>query len=1219
MLPLFILLSQATAGEEIIGPKWDHLSYPLSSAGESGMFEFVVLPGQSVVAERGMVRLQFGMMLADFAELDNGGFSFTFPDGFDLAEATAQEISDDLLGLGYFINKSTVSGQTITVRLSGTTALGGMVTPPPDSVRVTLVLADVVNPTLAAVYRLAGLAFGSDGGLVSGPTLSAPFEIVHGPAANLTVTPAEPLELAAGEFVTFSATVADAYGNPIAGAQPSWLFSEDSDAIGTLDGSLLRATTPGVGRVRAVLGDLSAFSGYITVTSGRLARVELELASQQVIGQPLLVEPQVVLRDQFDNLLMGYDLAFNPLILQSSAGALTPVVIDDPTLFDGGVIDLREAGAAYSGPGGEVVITASTGGVSSRPVQVSFNGYEILALLDEWGEALNSVTAEAIGTARVVIRHDGSLGPVAVPTLSLRYAIDGASGSAVLPLLSNGETDTVSVSLPRHRNGAGSDTLQVELRSRFSIQGTTYTALAELSRAIEVRQAAHLEVVEGTLGSRTVYPGQSYRFGFDVEHSGLPGGPDSARIMIWIPRDGSLMTIQKLFDGWAVPTVVTPNRIVHTDLVGGVHSNAAAGTYEVWVSYELAVGGSLIEAETAVVGTINVLDTLDIEYVSRSLRPTLVSAGVGATFAFEVELGNDYTLMPDISGSEFELRHGDFRVTANVIFPGGQLNPGVTTLRTGQLVIPEELIGMELEPRVRLALELTEAEAMLHFSSSFNSESVQVEELPVARVESVQPVTVNGTFVNTGQTFYILCRVANLSSAALGSLELTMVSDGDSRFEPVQTIDMIAPGAAAEVLFEVTASEADALSEVFRVDITSTGISVLPPVDDVALVTIQRPAVLGVSYELPGLKDSLVERSGSFSLTVRMENTGQAAVSAATWELNTGGVDFGFGGSQFGMIRPGETAVINFQAPAFDTATTLRFRLTEHPLEYNTERVVPVDGVPFEIPIRVISAEGDLLVDPYLTGPNVVLPGRLEELFRVDMVNRGSSIFADIELRTFTMRLFTTDRQPLNVSEILNETQMGFYLQGEPVTSVIVDGNRMHFEFSGVALSARQEVTMTFGSVIREGAKGSFLLVADINEVKAEFLEGPNAGKSPEIVTTEDNLFLIEQVYVIKGSSLDESFVLEANPVNPAGAPARFTYELEEPGTIEFRVFTLTGEEVFAKTYPEGTPGTETGEHELFWDGRNNDGRMVLNGVYIAIITNTRTGDQARIKIAIVK
>ena len=94
------------------------------------------------------------MMLADFAELDNGGFSFTFPDGFDLAETTAQEISDDLAGLGYFINKSTVSGQTITVRLSGTTALGGMVTPPPDSVRVTLVLADVVNPTLAAVYRL---------------------------------------------------------------------------------------------------------------------------------------------------------------------------------------------------------------------------------------------------------------------------------------------------------------------------------------------------------------------------------------------------------------------------------------------------------------------------------------------------------------------------------------------------------------------------------------------------------------------------------------------------------------------------------------------------------------------------------------------------------------------------------------------------------------------------------------------------------------------------------------------------------------------------------------------------------------------------------------------------------------------------------------------------------------------------------------------------------
>ena len=82
----------------------------------------------------------------------------------------------------------------------------------------------------------------------------------------------------------------------------------------------------------------------------------------------------------------------------------------------------------------------------------------------------------------------------------------------------------------------------------------------------------------------------------------------------------------------------------------------------------------------------------------------------------------------------------------------------------------------------------------------------------------------------------------------------------------------------------------------------------------------------------------------------------------------------------------------------------------------------------------------------------------------------------------------------------------------------------------------------------------------------------------------------------------------------------QFAYFLDSPGRIEFRVFTLVGEEVFARDIPFGSPGTEVNSrHLISWDGRNNDGGMVLNGVYIAILKQPSSGQQATMKVAVLK
>jgi hypothetical protein len=99
--------------------------------------------------------------------------------------------------------------------------------------------------------------------------------------------------------------------------------------------------------------------------------------------------------------------------------------------------------------------------------------------------------------------------------------------------------------------------------------------------------------------------------------------------------------------------------------------------------------------------------------------------------------------------------------------------------------------------------------------------------------------------------------------------------------------------------------------------------------------------------------------------------------------------------------------------------------------------------------------------------------------------------------------------------------------------------------------------------------------------------------------------------------------MLETNPWNPHQDPdgaVSFSYYLAETGPVEFRIFTLIGEEVFAVILDEGDPGTESGVSQILrWDGRNNQGDMVLNGVYVALLRAANTGEDARLKIAVVK
>jgi len=108
---------------------------------------------------------------------------------------------------------------------------------------------------------------------------------------------------------------------------------------------------------------------------------------------------------------------------------------------------------------------------------------------------------------------------------------------------------------------------------------------------------------------------------------------------------------------------------------------------------------------------------------------------------------------------------------------------------------------------------------------------------------------------------------------------------------------------------------------------------------------------------------------------------------------------------------------------------------------------------------------------------------------------------------------------------------------------------------------------------------------------------------------------------VIIESDFDEAFRNFPNPFGVLSRPlTKFIYYLDQDTDIDIRIYTLIGELVWSRSYSSTDPQGKEGSHEgdIFWDGRNDRGYKVLNGVYIARIS-TGNGKSALTKIAVIK
>jgi len=128
--------------------------------------------------------------------------------------------------------------------------------------------------------------------------------------------------------------------------------------------------------------------------------------------------------------------------------------------------------------------------------------------------------------------------------------------------------------------------------------------------------------------------------------------------------------------------------------------------------------------------------------------------------------------------------------------------------------------------------------------------------------------------------------------------------------------------------------------------------------------------------------------------------------------------------------------------------------------------------------------------------------------------------------------------------------------------------------------------------------KGSFAYTLRLNE-----------GESEVKVVARDNLLnrTAKVVTLQVTSPADLAIKYAFNYPNPFSDWTHFTFYLTQPAECEIKIFTLSGRLIRSIRDIRG----ETGQNQVYWNGRDSDGDSIANGVYIYKITARSHSDSS--------
>lgn len=1015
-----------------------------------------------------------------------------------------------------------------------------------------------------------------------------------------------------GNAITGLASVI-AVGNAAApsGALPSLPAFSIVDGVGN---GIIRLVKAGSQTIEISVSG-SKIQRVVTVAPDDAYRFRFELDAIQAINQPFFGTARITALDQYDNV----DTSFNAftdtvIVTPNGQGSVFAGVIGNSTAFSAGVANLGGLGTGYNGNEPYISFTArSKSGVTGISPTVGFSLLKISS-----GQLLQSTRYVGENfTFSLRISNFGSQ-PASISAIRLygdgdRIVPIGINPTlpATIPALTNSEfTLTGQVpDLPR-------ETLSLDAVFVGSIAGGTVTDSATALAQLTILLTEGISIIPSSLLPRQVSTGKAYQFVVRVRNDSDDDLLLSTSTTISIPLVGAPTQVAQLRSPAVVPsgggdvllefvTLDFPNVSAQSVTDVGLHLIGTLGTAnfdQVLSSFD----------------GITVQTPPQISYRVGTLTPTLVFRGADALFSLRVRNTGAATLDVETQSAELTIFAGDRQLITRLNSTELDIAPGDTILHFKPVFVPTDFPLENDSIVVSLRGSANGYEESFRFS--INGDVVSIPFGAAVRLVSLTTNALNNPYVNVGQAFSLSATIRNSGDEDLADIFVGLSSNGSSEFEAQRKIDFLAVGRDTVINFPVESSFTPNASEVFTVKVDSargdeSGLAALvqaPLGNDTRAIVIQSPALLNLDarvYSPPQALDGVVGLGDSLYLSSLVNNIGQAATGAGVVTLTMLKGNFIIDDETAQTLSVGVRDFWKLTAPSEDDTGLFEIKISEVPLDQNTGLASRIEDEADTIMVVSTVSQVSMTVDFHPVASQLLSAGGSYDLIDLDFAvfNQASNPymnFIEFEIRD-------REDQVVDPTSVLASATLRFN-GGNPINAVKT-GDAMRFTLGagfGTPQSARISVQLA-----QSPALSDFTFHMDSLSFSASYQTAVGARPVPVTAAFSQTL-LIQQKFTLVPSGLTESFFSYPNPFSPVRQEATIVYNLSSAKPATLTIYTLTGDEVLKKEIP--APASTAEPIQIKWDGRNGDGKIVLNGVYIAVLAVDGEAE-IRTKIAVVK
>jgi hypothetical protein len=990
------------------------------------------------------------------------------------------------------------------------------------------------------------------------------------------------------------------------GALPS--LSSFLAANGSGSGSVLLVQA-GSDTLRVDLGGVVT-SRPIVIVADSLARFQFTLDAVQVPGRSFTGNAELKAYDRFDNTCDWFTAALDPVTIScSGTGLVLNKRIDTPNAFSGGVCDLKKIGTGYSGSDLYVTFTAvsQTGKTGTSP-SVGFSYLKITGgSLDE--------TTRYIGeqyTFRLTISDFGNRSGV-IDAIKLYIG----NTTAVLPNVDRAFPDTIAPLSNRTYTFRGDvpnrpgESFSFAAAFSGRIDGIAVSDSVGNLGTLTILPLEGVGVVGSSLSPLQVSRGKAYSF--------------SVRVFNNSNDDLRLTTATKLALSQVAeyalesPVVVlahggiTELRFVKAD----VPLQSPALISDISVRLVGTLGSVAFDQSFGVTPPVITQSEPSLSYQPASLSPTTVFRGRDVTFKLDVVNAGTATLSAGLAPISLSIYAAARQVTATIDGDQHSFPYGVTSLTFQPVFIPVDF------PTALDSLVVDIAGAANGYDKAFKiripGTAVTVPAGAAVQLVGTHMLARNAPYVNIGQTFEITATIQNQGDEPLRQIITRLINDGESIFTDSVLIDSLPVASESTITYAVTAAINPSSSELFSARVTTaTGVNsglaaqLLIPLASTQVVVIQTPANLRLISSIASpadAQDGVVEPSSSFILSASVLNNGQSTVGEGEVTLHQLEGTFVLTGESAQAFGIGQNVEWNLTAPAANDTGRFEIAITQSPEDDNTG--ITAKAVDKADTIVIISSEQQVAIGIDFTSLSSTLlaaGGTYEMLrFSFDVVGKSN----DPYLRYIDLALHDRTGKEIDPSKLIAATNLR-YNNNSDITG-IANGNRIRFNLgagTGVPQIAVLSITLRSDPTLLDA-----VLFLDSSSFAAEYIS-PAGAKPVPITARFASSLIIEQDLTLVPAALEQSFFSYPNPFSPPSEQATIVYSSSVLKPATLKIYTLTGDEVLNRALPAPTSASEP--MTVIWDGRNASGAMVLNGVYIAVLS-VEGMPEVRTKIAVVK